>query len=277
MLKRTIGSLILALLILTACDNGTPASTPPPAKATAASQPLATRLAPDTVATASGLATSQPLNPATPLAENTRLAQATAAEAAAATAVATAGAAATVLPLNQPTIFTATLVGEMKKGGLTIYIRHGERNAFDEPNLPDMKDCKTQNILTPLGIEQAKQVGTAYQTLAIPVGEVYSGEFCRNKDSAMLGFGKDTVLPELDRFNPRVVPTIQQLLSTPPAAGKNTIIVNHHAALAQAANIKLIGYAESAVFRPLGGGKFQFLGYLTLSEISQLAVDAVSP
>ncbi|MFN2454428.1 MAG: hypothetical protein ABR577_09430 [Pyrinomonadaceae bacterium] len=163
-----------------------------------------------------------------------------------------------------------TLVRKLQRGGYVVYIRHGERAAFKEPDLPDMNDCKTQDNLTDKGRRQSVALGAAYKLLKIPVGEVYSGEFCRNKESAMLAFGKDTVLPELDRFNPNVLPAIRKLLSTAPATGSNTIIVNHHQALADASKAKLIDYAESAVFLPDGKGGFQLQGYIKLDELNAL-------
>lgn len=164
-----------------------------------------------------------------------------------------------------------SLVHKLQRGGYVVYIRHGEREAFKEPDLPDMNDCRTQDNLTTQGRRQAVALGVVFRALKIPIAEVYTGQFCRNKESATLAFGKDTMLPELNRFDARVIPTIKKLLSTAPPAGTNTLIVNHHQALADASGAKLLGYAESAVFLPDGKGGFRLLGYLSLDQLNALA------
>lgn len=162
------------------------------------------------------------------------------------------------------------LVRRLQRGGYVLYIRHGERDAFKEPDLPDMNDCKTQDNLTAKGRAQSVALGADFKALKIPVGEVYTGQFCRNKESAMLAFGKDTVIAQLNRFDPNVVPTIRRLLATRPPDGSNTIIVNHHQALADATHAKLLDYAESAVFLPDSKGGFRLLGYIGLDALDKL-------
>jgi len=162
------------------------------------------------------------------------------------------------------------LVRRLQRGGYVLYIRHGERDAFKEPDLPDMSDCKTQDNLTAKGRAQSVALGADFKALKIPVGEVYTGQFCRNKESAALAFGKDTALAQLNRFDPNVVPTIRKLLATRPRTGSNTIIVNHHQALADATGAKLLAYAESAVFLPDDKGGFRLLGYISLDALDKL-------
>lgn len=173
-----------------------------------------------------------------------------------------------VAPLH---LSARALVRKLQRGGYVVYTRHGERDAFKEPDLPDMNDCRTQDNLTEQGRQQSVALGVAFRALKIPVAEVYTGQFCRNKESAALAFGKDTVLPELNRFDTRVIQTIKKLLSTRPPVGNNTLIVNHHQALADASGAKLLAYAESAVFLPDGKGGFHLLGYLGLDQLNALA------
>lgn len=162
------------------------------------------------------------------------------------------------------------LVRRLQRGGYVLYIRHGERDAFKEPDLPDMNDCKTQDNLTAKGRAQSVALGADFKALKIPVGEVYTGQFCRNKESAALAFGKDTVLAQLNRFDKNITPTIRRLLATRPPDGSNTIIVNHHQALADATHAKLLVYAESAVFLPDGKGSFRLIGYIGLDALDKL-------
>ncbi len=176
------------------------------------------------------------------------------------------------LPVVAPLHLSArALVRKLQRGGYVVYIRHGERDAFKEQDLPDMNDCRTQDNLTEQGRQQSLALGVAFRALKIPVAEVYTGQFCRNKESATLAFDKDTALPELNRFDRRVIQAIKKLLSTTPPAGTNTLIVNHHQALADASGAKLLAYAESAVFLPDGKGGFRLLGYLGLDQLNALA------
>ncbi len=148
-----------------------------------------------------------------------------------------------------------SLLEALQEGGFVIYVRHGATDTAYDQNV-DLTDCATQRNLSETGREQAKEIGAGFTALGIPVGEVRSSEFCRAAETAKLAFGKDmpdpmlTPLPEDTSAEQEAkAEALRELLSTPPEAGTNTVIVAHQH------NIDPLGIdldeGEAAVFLPV--------------------------
>jgi hypothetical protein len=73
--------------------------------------------------------------------------------------------------------------------------------------------------------------------------------------------------------NNRRAKALRQLLGTPPAAGKNRVIVSHKPNLMDAAGKDFgdMGEGETAIFQPLGDGKFKLVGRITVDGWIQWA------
>ncbi|WP_137896635.1 histidine phosphatase family protein [Ramlibacter sp. 2FC] len=159
------------------------------------------------------------------------------------------------------------VLGELRKGGLVIYFRHGlteQSGSTDEA--ADLARCETQRQLSAEGREQSRRTGQAFRTLRIPVGSVVSSPFCRCKDTAQLAFGHHTVDKDLHfainadaTETRRLALALRLLLSTPPKAATNSVIVAHTANLREAAGIWPKPEGVAYVFRPLPGGRFEAL------------------
>ncbi len=136
-------------------------------------------------------------------------------------------------PAPAPVLRGAALLDALKSGGYTIFFRHAKTHPR-ETDLPsfDPADCSAQRNLNEAGREQSKRIGAAIAALAIPVDEVLSSPYCRTMDMAILMMGRATKeqavvgrstqgggLPDYKR--------LQEIVSTPPAPGKNRIIVGH--------------------------------------------------
>lgn len=103
------------------------------------------------------------------------------------------GAAVTVL-LAAPFPATASpaLIGALRGGGLTVYMRHAitDRSQIDTGRLGDRAG---QRNLSAAGRAQATRLGAAIRALAIPVGAVLASPVFRASDTAELAFGADQV------------------------------------------------------------------------------------
>jgi len=79
----------------------------------------------------------------------------------------------------------------LKQGGYVLLIRHAitTPGAGDPPGFK-LDDCRTQRNLSSEGREQAKRLGEAFRSHAIPVSEVRSSHWCRCLETARLAFGK---------------------------------------------------------------------------------------
>ena len=83
-----------------------------------------------------------------------------------------------------------TLIKELKKGGKLIFIRHAYAPGGGDPNNFNIKDCTTQRNLNDYGRKQAKKIGAFFKNNNIPINKIYSSEWCRCKETALIAFSK---------------------------------------------------------------------------------------
>ena len=81
-------------------------------------------------------------------------------------------------------------IKELKKGGKLIFIRHAYAPGGGDPSNFDINDCNTQRNLSNSGREQARNIGVFFQENNIQIENVYSSEWCRCKETALIAFNK---------------------------------------------------------------------------------------
>jgi len=84
--------------------------------------------------------------------------------------------------LNQNMIY------ELKQGGKLIFIRHAYAPGGGDPINFDIKKCSTQRNLSVSGRNQASEIGSFFKNNNILVDKVYSSEWCRCKETALIAF-----------------------------------------------------------------------------------------
>ena len=80
------------------------------------------------------------------------------------------------------------LVNELKQGGKLIFIRHAYAPGGGDPNNFEINDCNTQRNLSDSGREQANKIGSFFKINKILIDKVYSSEWCRCKETALIAF-----------------------------------------------------------------------------------------
>jgi phosphohistidine phosphatase SixA len=173
----------------------------------------------------------------------------------------------------------SSVLGELRKGGLVIYFRHGLTSpSGGSDEAADPAKCETQRNLSAEGRVQATQIGKALRVLSIPIGTVTTSPFCRCKDTAELAFGRFTVSNDLyfaigtdAAETKRFAQSLRGMLSTRPAAATNAVIVSHTANLREATGIWPKPEGVAYVFRPLPGGKFEAVAVVLPEDWSKLA------
>ena len=163
---------------------------------------------------------------------------------------------------------TASLKKTLQSGGFIIYLRHAatDRTQIDRDR-EDLTNCQSQRNLSTTGREQARMIGKAIRKLDIPIGTVLSSPYCRCQDTAELAFGESIIKHEL-RFGVgddvlqtnQLSASLKNLLSTPPAAGTNTVLVSHTANLKEATGIWPEPEGAVYIFKPLQDQGFEYLG-----------------
>jgi phosphohistidine phosphatase SixA len=160
------------------------------------------------------------------------------------------------------------LLSALQKGGHIIYFRHAqtEKDYADQAD-PKMKlgDCETQRKLNDVGIQQSKDIGSAFTAKKIPVGEVITSEYCRAWKTADLAFGKHQKNPKLN-FLPfedytdaqvqEMKANVMPLLTAVPKGGTNTVIVGHDDIFEAGTGIYPAPQGMAYVLTPDGKGGF---------------------
>ena len=80
------------------------------------------------------------------------------------------------------------LINELKQGGKLIFIRHAYAPGGGDPDNFDINDCNTQRNLSDSGREQANKIGYFFRSNNILIDKVYSSEWCRCKETALIAF-----------------------------------------------------------------------------------------
>ena len=131
----------------------------------------------------------------------------------------------------------AQLVQALKAGGHVIVFRHGatfSNQADTDPLNP--ANVARQRQLNDKGIAAAKSLGAAFKAIGVPVGPVWTSEFYRAYQTAVLaGLPKPVKTREITEGglvvspdeNTRRAAAFRKLASMPPPNGVNTIIVSH--------------------------------------------------
>jgi phosphohistidine phosphatase SixA len=170
------------------------------------------------------------------------------------------------------------LLPELRAGGHVLFIRHPKTNPDQADTDPlHLDNIKAQRQLTDEGRSQAKLLGEAFRALKLPIDKVITSKFYRAQESAkLLAIGEVVVSVDVTEGglvvspneNQRRAKALRELLSTPPAEGKNLVIVSHKPNLQDAAGKEFgdLGEAEVVVFKPLGGGKFKVVARVSPPE-----------
>ena len=161
------------------------------------------------------------------------------------------------------------LLPDLKKGGYVLFIRHPRTNPDQADTDPlNLDNIKAQRQLSDEGRKQVRAMGESFRALKIPVEKVIASKFQRAQEGAkLLAVGEITTSIDVSEGglvvstneNQRRAKALRQLLSTPPAKGKNLVVVSHKPNLQDAAGKDFgdLDECEVVVFRPLGDGNFQ--------------------
>jgi len=149
-------------------------------------------------------------------------------------------------------------VEQLRQGGYVVFIRHGLADVGMDMQGLDVNDCTQQRNLSDAGMREARAIGNAFRLLAIPVGAVYSSEFCRARETAGIAFGRaDALVPALDLccFDTNPIPNeerlayVERAVAQLPPAGVNTVIVAHGVGI-----VTDLAQGEAGIYKPDGRG-----------------------
>lgn len=171
----------------------------------------------------------------------------------------------------------------LQTGGYVLFMRHGITDSRRPDDLPglDLDDCARQRPLTEQGRAQARQLGRYFRQLRIPVHEVIYSPLCRARETAQLAFGRQAGRLRSERLLISPVQLAEEekaasaaltrrLLSTPVPPGSNRVVVAHAPTLVEAMAYFVGIEGTVVVIRPLGEGRFEYVGSITPSMWPEL-------
>lgn len=165
------------------------------------------------------------------------------------------------------TVNVKGLAERLKQGGYVIVFRHGATNRDQADTDPlNYDNTAKQRLLSEGGKALATQVGASFKALQIPIGKVHTSKFNRAVETGRL-IGGTEVASTLDITegglvvtpieNDRRAEALRKMAATPPADGKNTLLVTHKPNIIDAFGKDWfeVKEGEASIFQPDGAGK----------------------
>lgn len=156
------------------------------------------------------------------------------------------------------------LVAALQEGGLVLYLRHTETTEGGTDSVDTLGDCAAQRELSEAGRLDAREIGSAFDALGVPVARVLASPFCRTVETAELAFDEvrtDDALLALDATAPSrdqqdaAEERVRELLADEPPDGENVVLVGHISNVRPATGTSP-EEGGTVVFRPDGDGSF---------------------
>ena len=186
---------------------------------------------------------------------------------------------------SQPTDPVGDIAGlgqALRAGGYLILVRHGATFSDQADTDPfNLGDVAKQRNLNDKGKALAKAFGEAIRAAGVPVGRVYTSQFNRAYETAVLaGYqniettadlteGGLVVTPE---ENNRRAKALRDLLAKAPDKGKNNILITHKPNIIDALGKDWfdIKEGEASIFKP-EGGQYRLLARVQMEDWPMVA------
>jgi broad specificity phosphatase PhoE len=183
---------------------------------------------------------------------------------------------------TQPAADTKALAQALREGGHVILVRHGATFSNQADTDPfNLADVSKQRKLNDKGKELAKAFGAAIRAAGVPAGEVYTSQFNRAYETAVLAGFKDiettadlsegglVVSPD---ENNRRAKALRDMLAKAPATGKNVILITHKPNIVDALGKDWfdVREGEASIFKP-EGGKCRLIARVQMDDWPKIA------
>jgi phosphohistidine phosphatase SixA len=174
------------------------------------------------------------------------------------------------------------LVQALQAGGLVIVFRHGATFPDQADTDPlNFDNIAAQRALNDKGKALAKAFGEAFRQVGVPVGQVYTSKYNRAYETAVLA-GFENIEKTSDvtegglavspNENARRAEAFRKLVSTPPKAGTDSLIVSQRPNIVDALGKDWfdVKEGEASIFRPENGG-YKLVAKVQMDEWARVA------
>ena len=178
-----------------------------------------------------------------------------------------------------------TVARALRAGGYVILVRHGATFSNQADTTPsNLADVTKQRNLNDKGKELARAFGVSVRGAGVPIGEVYTSQFNRAYETAVLagfkGIEKTADLSEgglvvTPDENNRRAKALRDMLGKAPDKGKNNILITHKPNIVDALGKDWfdVKEGEASIFRP-AAGKYKLVARVNMEDWSKIAATA---
>ncbi len=148
----------------------------------------------------------------------------------------------------------ATLLLEMRQGGVAILMRHTQTTpGVGDPPGWQLADCASQRNLADTGIAHAQRIGRWFAEHKLRPTQVRHSPWCRTRDTARLAFGRSSEWPALanifeDRSGADAQAAEVRRFVGSLQRGELVVLVSHGSTIAQMVGVSL-AQGEAVVVR----------------------------
>ena len=179
----------------------------------------------------------------------------------------------------------AVLDSLIRRGNYALVFRHGAANVgadtFADKATNWWKSCDATiaRQLNPQGITESQKTGAVIKSLQIPVGRVFSSEYCRCfKTAELMNLGLQIVqhqdityyvYDEANRY-----PKTMQLVSSQPTDSKVSVMITHagfSGMLPANPILQELQWGDAAVFKIVTGNEAQYITTMSIKNWLDLA------
>ena len=177
------------------------------------------------------------------------------------------------------------IAAALRAGGLVIVVRHGATFSDQADTDPlNFDNIAAQRNLNEKGKALAKAFGDAVRQAGVPVGKVFTSNYNRAYETAVIAGFKDIektaditeggLVVSPNENNGRA-DAFRKLLSTAPALGTNTILITHKPNIVDAFGKDWfdVKEGEASIFRP-ENGSYKLIARMQMEEWPRVAAAA---
>jgi broad specificity phosphatase PhoE len=178
-----------------------------------------------------------------------------------------------------------SLAAALRNGGYVILVRHGATFPDQADTDPfHLDNIAAQRNLNDNGKALAKAFGESLRAVGIPIGRVYTSQFNRAYETAVLaGFKNIEKTADLTEGglvvspneNNRRADALRKMLAAAPAAGTNTLLVTHKPNIVDALGKDWfdVKEGEASIFRA-ENGRYVLFARVQMADWSRIAAAA---
>jgi broad specificity phosphatase PhoE len=177
------------------------------------------------------------------------------------------------------------LAAALRAGGYVMLLRHGATFSDQADTDPfNFSDITKQRNLNDKGKKLAQAFGEAIRAVGLPIGEVYTSQFNRAYETAVLaGFKEVETTVDLSEGglvvspdeNGRRAQALRAMLATEPDKGTNSILITHKPNIVDALGKDWfdVREGEASIFKP-EAGKYRLVARLQMEDWPLIAAAA---